>query len=28
LAEGLQTLRVNRTVLQAADNPGWVPLVG
>jgi len=28
LAEGLQTLRVNLTVLKAADNPGWVPLVG
>ncbi len=28
LAEGLQTLRVNRTVLQAGDNPGWIPLVG
>jgi len=28
LAEGLQTLRVNLTVLKAADNPSWVPLVG
>jgi len=27
LEEGLQTLRVNLTVLQAADNPNWVSLV-
>ncbi len=28
VAEGLQTLRVNLTVLAAADNPPWIPLVG
>ncbi|HSW44008.1 MAG TPA: Gfo/Idh/MocA family oxidoreductase [Phycisphaerae bacterium] len=27
LEEGLQTLRVNLTILQAADKPNWVPLV-
>jgi len=27
VAEGLQTLRVNLTILNAADNPNWVPLI-
>jgi len=27
VAEGLQTLRVNLTVLKVADNPNWTPLI-
>ena len=27
VAEGLQTLRVNLTVLKASDNPNWMPLM-